>query len=91
MDDLPVPVDSGGGVAEVVQQILTFLVGQAEGDDTEELITAVQDISGVLCHPALSTPLENFTCVEFLLLLLVLIEFVKGCAAILRSGFEWIL
>ncbi len=42
-------------------------------------------------HPFLTTPFEDYTVVEGLLLLILLLFFISGCIKMLKEGFSWLL
>lgn len=66
------------GVKAVVGEIQTIM------DDLDT------DIIDGLEHPLLTTPFEQYSVTEGLLLLLLLHFFVTGCISILKEGFAWL-
>ena len=58
---------------------------------TEETIRLLETIQTQLTpHPFLTTPFEEYTVTEGLLLLLVLAAFAGCCIKLLRRGFSWL-
>lgn len=49
-----------------------------------------QTIQRTVDHPALTTPFEDYTVTEALLLLLSLSVFVAACVKMLKGGFAWL-
>lgn len=89
---------------EIGTVIISFIGDLLEALDTDgdgvsdvasvvtEIREEVQDISGALVHPAMSTPFNDYSVTEALLLLLVFWELaVKPCLSMLRSGFGWLM
>lgn len=57
-------------------------------DETIRLLETIQ--SQLTPHPFLTTPFEDYTVTEGLLLLLVLAAFAGCCIKLLRRGFSWL-
>ena len=58
---------------------------------TDEIIRLLETIQTQLTpHPFLTTPFEEYTVTEGLLLLLVLAAFAGCCIKLLRRGFSWL-
>ena len=58
---------------------------------TEETLQILQEIrQEVTAHPMLTTPFEDYTVTEGLLLLLFLAVFLSWCGKMIRSGFSWL-
>ena len=58
---------------------------------TEETLQILQEIrQEVTAHPLLTTPFEDYTVTEGLLLLLLLAVFLSWCGKMIRSGFSWL-
>lgn len=57
-------------------------------DTITEIITEMHDTT---VHTAMDTPIEEYTVVEGLLLLLVVCVVVSWVAKIIRRGFSWLL
>lgn len=74
-DNLPAVVTDDGPI-EVV------------GMDT--VLKRLETIQGTVDHPALTTPFEDYTVTEGLLLLLFLSVFVLACVKLLKGGFAWL-
>lgn len=56
----------------------------------DTLITIAQDVLGCVNHPAMVTPFENYTVVEAVLTLLLVVEVVKICWKMIKGGFSWL-
>lgn len=88
-------------IGPVLISLIGDLLGALDTDEdgasdvlsvVEEIRDGVQDISGALVHPAMSTPLSDYSVTEALLLLLILwLAVVKPCLAMLRGGFGWLM
>lgn len=88
---------------EIGSVIITFLGDLLDALDTDgdgasdvasvvtEIRDGVQDIAGTLVHPAMSTPISDYSVLEALLLLLVFWQVVKLCCSMLRGGFGWLM
>ncbi len=62
-----------------------------EAAGTDETIRLLETIQTQLTpHPFLTTPFEEYTVTEGLLLLLVLAAFAGCCIKLLRRGFSWL-
>ena len=61
---------------------------QVVGMDT--VIEYLEAIQGSMDHPVLTTPFEDYTVIEGLLLLLFLSVFVMACVKLLKGGFAWL-
>lgn len=57
---------------------------------TDETIRLLETIQTQLTHPFLTTPFEEYTVTEGLLLLLILAAFAGCCIKLLRRGFSWL-
>ena len=57
-------------------------------DETIRLLETIQ--TQLMPHPFLTTPFEEYTVTEGLLLLLVLAAFAGCCIKLLRRGFSWL-
>lgn len=65
--------------------------GPLEVAGTDETIRLLETIQTQLTpHPFLTTPFEEYTVTEGLLLLLVLAAFAGCCIKLLRRGFSWL-
>lgn len=58
-------------------------------DETIQLLESIQE--DVTPHPFLSTPFDDYTVTEGLLLLILLLFFIVGCIKLLKEGFSWLL
>lgn len=66
-----------------------MLVQDAGSEETRELLSSIQaEVTG---HPLLTTPFEDYTVTEGLLLLLLILAFVAGMLKVLRGGISWLL
>ncbi len=61
---------------------------QAVGMDTA--LKYLETIQQTIDHPALTTPFEDYTVTEALLLLLFLAAFIAACLKMLKGGFSWL-
>ncbi len=52
---------------------------------------AVELIEQTVNHPLLTTPFQDYTVTEGLLLLLLLCIFIKACMTMVRRAFAWLL
>ena len=85
-----VPGDAGDvGVDDVVPgligDVVDILLGIRKGMEN------VESIEQVVNHPALTTPFQDYTVTEGLLLLLLLFFFLKACMDMIRRAFSWLL
>lgn len=92
------------GPVEEVGPVIISLIGDlldaldTDGDGASDVASVVveirdgvQDIAGTLVHPAMSTPISDYSVLEALLLLLVFWQVVKLCCSMLRGGFGWLM
>ena len=56
----------------------------------EDAALSLEALQDTAIHPALTTPFEEYTVTEALLLLILLALFVSACARLLRGGFTWL-
>ena len=57
----------------------------------EAVTTQLTELQETLSdHPMLTTPFDDYTVTEGLLLILVLLVFLAACGRILRGGFSWL-
>lgn len=72
----------------------TVLVKVIDMDKSLDCLNTIQGrlntIQEVTDHPALTTPFEDYTVTEGLLLLLFLSVFVTACVKLLKGGFAWL-
>lgn len=85
-----IPEDPGDvGVDDVVPGLIgdavDILLGIRNG------MKNVESIEQVVNHPALTTPFQEYTVTEGLLLLLLLFFFLKACMDMIRRAFSWLL
>lgn len=85
----------GPVIIDLIGQLLDLTDGDGDGSSdvlplVSDIRESVQDISGALVHPALTTDFADYTVVEALLLLLVVGWFVRGWLRILGGGFFWL-
>ncbi len=73
----------GGSMGEDGETVNTF----AQMDKVLEYLEIVQQTEN---HPMLTTPFEDYTVTEGLLLLLLLSVFVSACVKLLKGGFAWL-
>ena len=84
-------IPDGGdvGVDDVVPGLIgdaiDLLLGIRKGMEN------VESIEHVVNHPALTTPFQEYTVTEGLLLLLLLFFFLKACMDMIRRAFSWLL
>lgn len=55
-----------------------------------DMADTVEELSGVLTHPAMTTNFADYSVLEALLLLLVVWQVLKVCLDMLRGGFGWL-
>ena len=86
-----------GELLEVFLKDEQALLLQGIRSDTSQTLSIVRDmndtveeLSGVLIHPAMSTNFADYSVLEALLLLLVLWQVVKLCLRMLEGGFGWL-
>ena len=85
----------GPVIIELVGKFLEIWDGDGDGtSDVASLVSEihadVQSLSSVLVHPFMTTPLSDFSVLEGLLLLLLLLQFVKFWISSLEDGFSWL-
>ena len=100
LEDLPVvdPDPMAILVEQIAGRLLDMIVdlGKIEEHtkeiekDTNEIQLDVMRVAAAVDHPALTTPFEDYTVSEALLLLLLLFAFVSACARMLRGGLSWL-
>ena len=56
----------------------------------DKVLKRLETIQGTVDHPALTTPFEDYTVTEALLLLLFLAAFIAACVKMLKGGFAWL-
>lgn len=56
----------------------------------QNMDTVLEELSGVLVHPAMTTNFADYSVLEALLLLLVVWQVVKLCVRMLQGGFGWL-
>ena len=95
-EELPaddVPVDPGDIVAAELDPGTTAIIEAIKfvrdavtqvGDEVTEMQLSMDS------HPMLTTPFENYTVTEGLLLLLLLSVFIAACTRMLRGGLSWL-
>ena len=86
-----------GELLEVFLKDEQALLLQGIRSDTSQTLSIVRDmnatveeLSGVLIHPAMTTNFADYSVLEALLLLLVLWQVVKLCLRMLEGGFGWL-
>lgn len=86
-----------GELLEVFLKDEQALLLQGIRSDTSQTLSIVRDmnatveeLSGVLIHPAMSTNFADYSVLEALLLLLVLWQVLKLCLRMLEGGFGWL-
>lgn len=86
-----------GELLEVFLKDEQALVLQGIRSDTSETLSTVrrinsgvEELSGVLVHPAMTTNFAEYSVLEALLLLLVVWQVVKLCLRMLEGGFGWL-
>ena len=58
--------------------------------DMEGAAQSLEALQKTALHPALTTPFEDYTVTEALLLLILLAVFLSACAKLLRGAFTWL-
>lgn len=84
-EDTPLPGDSGE--APPVEEAME---GPIEVVGMETVLKRLETLQGVADHPMLTTPFDDYTVTEGLLLLLLLSVFLSVCAKLLKGGFAWL-
>ena len=56
----------------------------------DTVLKRLEILQGVEDHPMLTTPFDDYTVTEGLLLLLLLSVFLSVCAKLLKGGFAWL-
>lgn len=72
-------------VPGLISDVVDILLGIRKGMEN------VESIEHVVNHPALTTPFQEYTVTEGLLLLLLLFFFLKSCMNMVRRAFSWLL
>lgn len=84
-----IPGEGDIGVDDVVPgligDVVDILLGIRSG------MKNVESVEQVVNHPALTTPFQEYTVTEGLLLLLLLFFFLKACMDMIRRAFSWLL
>lgn len=78
----PEPVEE---VVEPVEQLPMEIVGM------DELLAHVETLQLTVDHPALDTPFDEYTVMEGLLLLFLVLIVLSWCVKMLKGGFSWLL
>ncbi len=88
--DEPLPGE-GGDV--VVEDVVPGLIGDAIDLllDIRSGMKNVESIERTVNHPMLTTPFQDYTVTEGLLLLMLLCFFIKACMNMVRRAFSWLL
>ena len=83
----------GEGDVGVVDDVVPGLIGDAVDIllGIRKGMENVESIEHVINHPALTTPFQEYTVTEGLLLLLLLFFFLKACMDMIRRAFSWLL
>lgn len=84
--------DPGDNVAVELDPGTLAIMASIDGFDGELALLSDQliEIQQHLARPALTTPFEDYTVSEALLLLLLLCAFVSACVRMLKGGFSWL-
>lgn len=94
-EPLPAELDEApGDVGDVgVDDVVPGLIGDAVDVllGIRSGMKHVESIEQVVNHPALTTPFQDYTVTEGLLLLLLLFFFLKACMDMIRRAFSWLL
>lgn len=83
------PGEGDVGVDDVVPGLIGDAVDILLG--IRKSMENVESIEHVVNHPALTTPFQEYTVTEGLLLLLLLFFFLKACMDMIRRAFSWLL
>ena len=62
-----------------------------EVEGMDEVLIHLETMEETALHPALETPVEEYTVTEGLLLLLLLLLVVSWCVKMIKGGFSWLL
>lgn len=82
----PPPEGGSDGLGGTV----TFDGGPIEVIGMDTVLKRLETIQGAVDHPAMTTPFEEYTVTEALLLLLFLSAFIAACVKMLKGGFAWL-
>lgn len=74
--------------AEEVEEVPPEPLEVAGTEETQQILQEIRQ--EVTAHPLLTTPFEDYTVTEGLLLLLLLAVFLSWCGKMIRSGFSWL-
>ena len=86
-----VPAVEPDPVLGLLEDVIDTLGGLGKIEEhTQELQLDVMTITQTLDHPALTTPFEDYTVTEALLLFLLLSVFITTCTRMLRGGLSWL-
>lgn len=66
------------------------LEGPIEVIGMDTALKRLETIQGVVDHPMMETPFEDYTVTEGLLLLFLLSVFLAACVKLLKGGFAWL-
>ncbi len=77
----------------VVENVVPGLIGDAIDLllDIRNGMKNVESMEQTVNHPMLTTPFQDYTVTEGLLLLLLLCFFIKACMDMVRRAFSWLL
>ncbi len=77
----------------VVENVVPGLIGDAIDLllDIRNGMKNVESMEQTVNHPMLTTPFQDYTVTEGLLLLLLLCFFIKACMNMVRRAFSWLL
>jgi len=88
----PVPAGPGDTVAVEIDPGTLAVLDRLSGIQ-RELVQVSDQVADIQLHqirPVLTTSFQDYTVMEGLLLLLLLVAFAAACAKILKGGFSWL-
>ena len=65
--------------------------GPMEIAGMDQVLQHLETMEATMVHPALETPIEDYTVTEGLLLLLLVRVIVSWCVKMIKGGFSWLL
>lgn len=87
--DEPLPEEGGEVVVDPVPGLIGDVVDVLL--DIRGGMKSVESVEQTVNHPLLTTPFQDYTVTEGLLLLLLLCFFIKACMDMVRRAFSWLL
>ena len=89
-EEAPQEEESGSASEGGASSAGTSSDASVEAASMDKLLTLAETVQGTLDHPLMTTPFDDYTVTEGLLLLLLLSVFVSACVKLLKGGFAWL-